>query len=95
MTLRSTPERATAWRNCHPDFVRAVETLILKFIDKNNKMNWKPGSGDVINERSDKVRERELPSKTHADVHLYEEISVYFNALSIPALWLRAPMAKF
>lgn len=49
----------------------------------------------MINEMSDKVRERELPSKTHADVHLYEEISVCFNALSIPALWLRAPMAKF
>lgn len=72
-----------------------METLILKFIEKNNKTNWKPRSGDVINERSDKVRERELPSQTDADVPLFEEISVHFNTLSIPALWLRACMARF
>lgn len=47
----------------------------------------------MINERSDKVRERELPSKT--DAGLFEEIRVRFNALSIPALRLRACMAKF
>lgn len=67
---------------------------MLKFMEKNNKMNWKPRSGDVINKRSDKVRERELPSKTDADAHLFEEIIVCFNALSIPALWLTACMAK-
>lgn len=72
-----------------------METLILKFIEKNNKTNWKPRSGDVINERSDKVRKRELPSKTDADVGLFEEISGRFNVLSISALWLRACMAKF
>lgn len=72
-----------------------METLILNFIEKNNKMNWKPRSGDVINERSDKVRDRELPSKNDADAPLFKEISVHFNTLLIPALWLKACMAKF
>lgn len=49
----------------------------------------------MIDERSDKVRERGLPSRTDADVRLFKEIRVHFNALSVPALWLTAGMAKF
>lgn len=64
-----------------------METLILKFIEKNNEINCNHRSGDVIKRRGDKVRQKELPSKTDADVPLFEEISVRFNAL--------AYMAKF